>query len=38
MISDIEGLGAADIAMLEIIDGKLEWEVDDPSAEKPVSK
>ena len=27
LISDTVGLGAADIAMLEMIEGKLDWEV-----------
>lgn len=27
LISDTAGLGAADIALIEIIEGKLEWEL-----------
>jgi DNA-directed RNA polymerase subunit omega len=32
LISDTAGLGAADIAMLEIIDGKMDWELLDEGA------
>jgi len=30
LVADTAGLGAADVAMLEIIEGKLDWEALEP--------
>jgi hypothetical protein len=32
LVTDTAGLGAADIAMLELIEGKLDWEALEPGA------
>lgn len=32
LVMDTAGLGAADVAMLEIIEGKLDWEILEPLA------
>ncbi len=32
LVSDTAGLGVADIAMLEIVEGKLDWEPVEPEA------
>lgn len=40
LISDTAGLGAGDIAMIEILEGKMGWEMVSPiiEAETPVKK
>lgn len=39
MILDTAGLGAADIAMVEIIEGKLAWEVEaEPDAREVIAR
>lgn len=39
LISDIAGLGVADIALTEIIEDKMSWEMpEDPPAGEPVKK
>lgn len=36
LVAGAENMGAADIALLEIIEGKLKWEVvPEPDADKP---
>ena len=32
LVTDTAGLGAADVAMLELIEGKLDWEALEPAA------
>jgi DNA-directed RNA polymerase subunit omega len=32
LVTDTAGLGAADVAMIEIIEGKLDWELLEPEA------
>jgi len=39
LIADTAGLGAADVAMLEIIEGKMDWELlEDGLAAEPSQK
>ncbi|MEK7676087.1 MAG: DNA-directed RNA polymerase subunit omega [Verrucomicrobiota bacterium] len=40
LLSETAGLGAADIALLEIIEGKMGWDIldENPLAELPVKK
>lgn len=32
LVTDTSGLGAADVAMIEVIEGKLDWELLEPEA------
>ena len=38
LIAETAGLGAADIALLEIVEGKLGWEMLEPIEGEPSSK
>jgi len=38
LVTDTAGLGAADIAMLEVIEGKLDWEMLEGPLAEPAAK